>query len=306
LRSFYRKIKKIFEAKHGACFISDKNLRRQGGHMGKVIVVANRKGGVGKSMTVVSLGMGLARLGKRVLLIDADPQHSLTTALGVSEPENLTHSLVSDMLAVINEQQKPLQDENGDGFSIVDPEEYGIQSHGEGVDFIPANSLLAGLEISMVSVMSRETVMRRLLCNFKKTYDYLIIDTSPSLGLMTINALAAADEVIMPVIPRYLDAKGLELLLKTAAQIKRQINPRYMFGGILLTLVDKRVKMTVEVTAMLKAAYGERINIFTEGIPRSVRAAETGAKGESIFVHDPHGKVTAAYAALAKEVLAIG
>jgi len=134
-------------------------------------------------------------------------------------------------------------------------------------------------------------------------YDYLLIDTAPTLDLLTVNALAAADSTIIPVCPKFLDAKGLELLLKSIAQIRRQINPSLAISGILLTMVDRRTNFTREIISLVESAYGSKIHIFGEHIPHSIRAAETSAHGVSIFTHDPNGKVAAAYAALTREVL---
>jgi chromosome partitioning protein len=255
----------------------------------KVIVIANRKGGVGKTQTAVNLGVGLARQGKRVLCIDADSQHSLTVSLGVSEPDKLTDTLATVLSHIINEQ-------------IFAPTT-GILQHSEGVDLLPANNILAGLEISLAGLIGRETILRQYVDIVKPLYDYIIIDAAPTLDLLTINALAASDAIIIPVCPKFLDAKGLELLLKSVAQIKRQINPALGICGILFTMVDRRANLTREVVSSVENAYGSKIRIFTENVPRSVRAAEISGKGISIFKHDPNGKVASAYDALTREVM---
>ncbi len=257
--------------------------------MGKTIAVSNLKGGTSKTMTAASLGAGLARQGKRVLLLDADPQHSLTVSMGVSEPERHTCTLTTIMKAIIDE-------------TVIDPAA-GIIRHKEGADLLPSNSTLAGMEIALAGLMGRETVLRQYTDIVKSLYDYIIVDCAPSLDLLTVNALAAADSVIIPVVPKYLDAKGLELLLKRIHQIRRQINPRLEICGILLTMVDRRANFTREIISLVENAYGKNIRIFGEHIPHSVRAAESTAKGVSIFSHDPNGKVAAAYAALTREVL---
>jgi len=258
----------------------------------QVIACANRKGGCGKTQTSVNLAAGLARNGKRVLCIDADSQGSLSVSLGVKEPDKLATTLATVMMHIINEQDyDPLA---------------GVLHHAEGIDFLPANSNLTALEISLAGVIGREIVLRRHIEKMKSLYDYIIFDTAPTLNLLTINALAAADSVIIPVCPKYLDAKGLELLLKSIAQIRRQINPALEIGGILFTMVDRRARFTREVMESVTGAYGDKINIFTEYIPRSVRAAECVAQGVSIFRYDPHGRVAAAYASLVGEVLAHG
>jgi chromosome partitioning protein len=257
--------------------------------MGKVLVVANRKGGCGKSMTAASLGVGLARQGKKTLIIDADSQYSLSISMGVSEPDGLPVSLATVMSDIINERD-------------FDPAA-GIIRHSEGVDLMPSNNSLTGIEIALAPLIGRETVLRQYVERVKPLYDYCLIDTAPTLDLLTVNALAAASSVIIPVVPKYLDAKGLELLLKSIAQIRRQINPALSISGILLTMVDRRANFTREIITLVENAYGGKIRIFGEHIPRSVRAAESTAQGVSIFAHDPNGKVAAAYAALTREVL---
>ena len=257
--------------------------------MGKTIFVGARKGGVGKTMTAASLGFGLAKQGKRVLLLDCDSQHSLTVSMGVREPDKLTATLTSVMNEIINERD-------------IDPTA-GILHHSEGVDFLPANSGLTGIELALTQLLGREMVLRQYIEKVKDRYEYVIIDTAPSLDLLTVNALAAADSVIIPVCPKYLDALGLELLLKAVAQIKRQINPTLTIGGILMTIVDRRENLTREVILSIEQAYGNNIQIFGEHIPRSVKAAECSAQGVSIYSHDPNGKVAAAYSSLVGEVM---
>ena len=260
--------------------------------MCKTIAVSNLKGGVGKTMTAASLGVGLARMGKRTLVIDCDSQHSLTVSFGVSEPQKLTETLASVMMNVINETEfEPLT---------------GIIQNLEGADLLSANSGLTGVELALVQTIGRETVLRQYVERLKQFYDYIIIDCAPTLGLLTINALAAADSIIIPVCPRFLDAKGLELLLKSVSQIKRQINPSLEIWGILLTMVDTRANFTKEVISSIENAYGGKIKIFSEHIPRSVRVTEASANGVSIFQYDPNGKVASAYNALVKEALLCG
>jgi len=258
--------------------------------MGITIAVSNLKGGVGKTMTVASLGAGLVRQGKSVICLDADAQHSLTVSFGISEPGKLPVTLSTMISNIINETN-------------FDPL-LGIIRHKDGVDLLPSNNTLAGMEIALAGLIGRETVLRQYINMVKQQYDYIIVDCAPSLGLLTVNALAAADSIIIPVVPKFLDAKGLELLLKSIAQVQRQINPTLSICGILLTMVDKRANFTHEIISLIENAYGSRIRIFDEHIPRSVRASESTAKGISIFSYDPSGKLAAAYAALAREVLA--
>ena len=260
--------------------------------MCKTIFVGARKGGVGKTMTVASLGVGLARQGKRTLIIDTDSQHSLTISLGIQDPDRLPATIACIMMDIINERD-------------FDPAN-GIIRHTEGVDLLPSNSSLTGIELTLAPLIGRETVLRQYIEKVSPLYDYILIDTPPSLDLLTINALAAADSVIIPIVPKILDAKGLELLLKSIAQIRRQINPKLAVDGILLTMVDRRSNLTRAVISSIENAYGGDIQIFSEYIPQSVRAAETSGQGVSIFKHDPRGKVAAAYESLVKEVLDCG
>jgi len=255
----------------------------------KVISVANMKGGVGKTMTSASLGAGLARQGKRVLCVDADAQHSLSVSYGVTEPEKLPVTLSTMMLNIVNEIEFDL--------------DTGIIQHQDGIELLPSNNTLASMEISLAGLIGRETILRQYIEMVKPLYDYIIVDCAPSLDLLTINALAAADSIIIPVVPRFLDAKGLELLLKTIAQIRRQINPNLTIEGILLTMVDRRANFTNDIISLIENSYGKSIRIFSERIPRSVRASESTAQGVSIFSYDPNGKVASAYSALTKEVL---
>jgi chromosome partitioning protein len=199
-------------------------------------------------MTSVSLGASLARQGKRVLIVDADSQHSATVSLGVAEPDKLAVSLATVMHRIIMEQE-------------IDPVE-GIISHVEGISLMPSNNGLAGMEISLAPIIGRETILRQYIDMVRDLFDYILIDTAPTLDLLAVNALAAADSVIIPVVPKYLDAKGLELLLKSIVQTRRHINPQLAIGGILFTMVDKRANITKEIISMIKDAYGESINIF--------------------------------------------
>ena len=258
--------------------------------MCKVIAIANQKGGVGKTTTTSNLGIGLAKQGKKVLLIDADAQGSLTASLGIREPDRLEITLATIMASIINDEEiKP---------------EYGILRHEEGVDFMPGNIELSGLETSLVNVMSRETVLRTYIEQQKDRYDYILIDCMPSLGMITINAFACADSILIPVQAAYLPVKGLEQLIKTIGKVKRQINPKLEIEGILLTMVDNRTNYAKDISILLIENYGSRVKIFKESIPMSVRAAEISAEGVSIYQHDPNGKVASAYQSLTEEVLA--
>jgi len=257
--------------------------------MGKVLAVCNRKGGTGKSFTTASLGVGLARQGEKVLMLDTDNQHSLTVSMGITDPDKLPITIKTIITDIIDEKD-------------IDPTA-GIIHHTEGVDILPANNSLTGIELSLASVIGRETILKQYIEKVKPLYNWVLLDTSPTLDLLSMNALAAADSLIIPVAPKFLDAKGLELLLRSVAQIRKFINPQLSIAGILLTMVDTRTNFTKDIIAMIEQAYGEEIHIFKNHIPHSVRAAETSATGKSIFSHDPNGKVAAAYDALTMDIL---
>ena len=258
--------------------------------MCKIIAIANQKGGVGKTTTTSNLGIGLAKQGKRVLLIDADAQGSLTASLGFKEPDKLEITLANVLANIINDEEMDT--------------DYGILKHEEGIDLMPGNIELSGLEVSLVNVMSREVVLRSYVEMVKDRYDYILIDCMPSLGMITINAFACADSILIPVQAAYLPVKGLEQLIKTIGKVKRQINPKLEIEGILLTMVDSRTNYARDISAMLVENYGSKVRIFENSIPISVRAAEISAEGVSIFQHDPKGKVAGAYQSLTEEVIA--
>ena len=339
--------------------------------MGKVISVANQKGGVGKTTTCVNLGISLAMAGKRVCLIDMDPQGNLTQSLGYRNPDEMEHTLADVLREEVEPCDKLSRGRRGAGagkandklsrgtFSrsdklsggspkpgdklsggvskpddklsrgISDPDyklsrgglhkavegdkselcdnlsrawEKAILSHEEGVDLMPGNIELAGLEVSMVNLMSRELLLKSMLYEIRDAYDYILIDCMPSLGMLTINALAASDEVITPVQAAYLPAKGLEQFLLTVSKVRRQINQELEMGGILLSMVDARTNYAKEIMALIRETYGSYIPIFKTQIPFSVRAAEASAAGCSIFAYDPRGKVASAFQKLTQEV----
>ena len=246
---------------------------------------------MGKTTTAGNLGIGLVKQGKKVLLIDADAQGSLTASLGFKEPDEIKHTLAGVMAKMINDEEIE--------------EGYGIISHEEGIDLMPGNIELSGVEVSLVNIMSRELVMRSYVERIKDGYDYILIDCAPSLGMLTINAFACADSILIPVQAAYLPVKGLQQLIRTVGKVKRHINPRLVIEGILLTMVDSRTNYARDISSLLKESYGSKVRIFKSSIPFSVRAAEISAEGVSIYRHDPKGKVAAAYQTLTKEVLAI-
>jgi chromosome partitioning protein len=257
--------------------------------MCKVIAVAMQKGGCAKTSVSLNLGIGLARTGKKVLLIDNDPQGSLTASLGYDEPDEISHTLASIMMKIINEE-------------TIEPD-YGILHHREGIDLIPANIELSGLEVLLANVMSRENILKEYLDQIKDRYEYIIIDCMPSLGMMTINALVAATTVLIPVPAAYLPVKGLQQLIKTISMVRKRLNKRLAIEGILLTMVDYRTNYARDISEKLREGYGATIGMFDTYIPFSVKAAECSSEGVSIFVHEPKGKVADAYQRLTEEVL---
>ena len=254
-----------------------------------VIACVNQKGGTGKTTTCENLGAGLVMNGKKVLLVDFDPQASLSISLGYPKPEELPVTIADMMKKVVNEKE-------------IRPGE-GILHHEEGMDLMPSSIELSGMEVSLVNTISRETVLKEYLESVKRDYDFVLLDCSPSLGMLTINAMAAADTLLIPVQASYLPAKGLEQLLQTVNKVRRQINPKLKIEGILLTMVDARTNDAKEISELIRNAYGGKIKVYDTEIPRSVRASEISKEGTSIFKHDPGGKVADAYRELTREVV---
>jgi len=253
-----------------------------------VIAISNQKGGVGKSTTAVNLGVGLAKLGNRVLIVDSDPQADATCCLGWADTDALDMTLATKLREVVEDK-------------LSNPAE-GILHHEEGVDLMPSSIELSEMEMVLIAAMSREKTMRQWIDRVKDNYDYVLIDCMPSLGMITINALAAADQVIIPVQSHYLPAKGMTQLVKTITKVKHQLNSRLRIGGILLTLVDSRTRIARTMAEEIRTSYSSTIPIFKTEIPLAVSAAETSMTGKSLFAYDAKSKVAQAYEELSKEV----
>lgn len=250
--------------------------------MVKVIAIANQKGGVGKTTTSVNLSACLAELGKRVLLVDIDPQGNSTSGLGIDKA-GIKHcvydALVNDV--PINEIKQATQVNN--------------------LDLLPATIQLAGAEIELVSIMSRETKLKRALDKIKYDYDYVIIDCPPSLGLLTINSLTAANSVLVPIQCEFYALEGLSQLMKTVTLVQRNLNPALTLEGVVLTMFDARTNLSIQVVDEVKNHF--RHKVYKTIIPRNVRLSEAPSHGQPVIKYDPKSKGAEVYFELAKEVI---
>lgn len=269
-------------------YVLRKEAEQEEMNMGKITAVVNQKGGVGKTTTAFNLAHALAQKGEKVLLVDMDPQANLTMCCGFDRPDTIGTTIYQLMNAVLEEEPLPL------------PETY-LKRVG-GVDLIPSSIELSAMEISLVNAMSREIILKSVLEPLKDAYSTIIIDCMPSLGMLTINALAACDSILIPATPQYLSAKGLEMLIKTISRIRKRINPAILIEGILITQYTERTRLSKEVLGMIKEAYGNHIKVFESRIPVSVRVGESMMNSKSILEFDPNGKVADAYRQLAEEL----
>lgn len=260
--------------------------------MTKVIAIANQKGGVGKTSTTVNLGAGLVRQGFDVLLVDMDSQANLTMALGFQNPDEM-------QFTIANVLQKAVREET------IRPEE-GILTSAEGIDLMPSNVQLSGVELSLINEYGREAVLKQYIDAVRLNYDYILIDCAPSLSVLTINALVAADSVLIPTQPQYFSMAGIQMFYDTFCKVKRKMNPSLQIEGVLVTMMDNRPNFTKDLVAQLRESYGDTFKVFDTEIPTSIRMSESSARGRSIFAYDRKNKVAAAYEKLTREVIENG
>ena len=255
----------------------------------KVIAVTNQKGGVGKTTTTENVAIGLARNGCNVLIVDFDPQGDLTSCLGWKNNDSLEHSVSSMLDDYIND--------NDINYESL------ILHHEEHVDLIPANIELADFEMRLVSVINREQTLSNCIEPLRNQYDYIFIDCPPSLGMLTVNALSAADEVLIPVQTQYLPAKGMTKLLQTVGKVQRKINSNLKITGIVMTLADLNTNLTKSTIETIRESFGKNIRVFDTIIPKATKASEASISGKSIYAYAKDSKVALAYSNLTKELI---
>ena len=246
----------------------------------------------GKSTTALNLGVGLHNEGKSVLLIDLDPQASLSLSLGVTRPDELQVSLSTVMQRIMND--------------LSFDYDFGLIHCEEGIDLMPSSIELSGVETTMMNVMSREFILKTYVDQMRSQYDYILIDCTPSLGILPINAFVAADSIIVPSQPRILSTKGLDLLMQSYHKVQRAINPDLRIDGILFTMVDTRTNNDKFIIDTMRQGIGQKINVFRSMIPASVKVSEANLNCQSIFSYDDKCKVAEAYRNLTREVMEIG
>ena len=248
--------------------------------MGKIIAIANQKGGVGKTTTAINISAGVAHLGFRVLVIDMDPQANLTSGLGYGK----VYPTIYDVLVKNSEIEEVIR-----------------KTRIEGLELLPSEISLVGAEVELVDERNRETRLKRIIMPLKREYDYIFIDSPPSLGLLTLNAIVAADSVIIPIQSEFYALEGLGKLLNTVRKIQSKLNPRLTIEGVLITMFDTRLNLSHQVVEEVKKYFGDKV--YNTVIPRNVKLAEAPSFGRTIFEYDPASRGAESYRNLSEEFL---